>query len=454
MHETLQLSEFIANTNFVDLPPQTVKKAKTNILDTIASALYSSGKEWSRIIIEYASQNSNKNVASIIGGKHLGDLKTTTTSMAALANGTLAHGFELDDTHVASNSHPGCVIIPAALAAGETKESDGRTFISAVVLGYEAMCRIGRAVGREHNLRGFHPTGTNGVFGSTAAVCKILNLNKTKIASALGIAGSMASGLKEFCFKGEMTKRLHAGCAAERGIMSAYLADAGFTGPETILEGKYGYLNLYSENPGPEEITRNLGKSYEIEFTDLKPYSCCRSIQPAIEAVEKIRNKYKIDHEEIEEIVVGGGKKLVAQNSGSGQKSIMAAQYSTLFTVALCFFADLRDPRSFNERMLKDERVINLSKKIRTAFDPEIEKRSHISRAAKVTIRLKGNEKYSETVLTAKGHFENSLSDEEVKEKFDRLTFDVLDKNKRKGFIELIEHIEQLHNIKELFSAL
>jgi 2-methylcitrate dehydratase PrpD len=366
----------------------------------------------------------------------------------------MAHGFELDDTHVPSNSHPGSVIIPAALAVGEAKGCSGKEFICAVILGYEAMCRIGKAVGTNHTLRGFHPTGTNGVFGSTAAAGKILKLGTNKIASALGIAGSMATGIKEFSVKGEMVKRLHAGCASERGIMSAYLSKSGFTGPKTVLEGKFGYLNVYSESPDPSEITGNLGNSYEINYTDIKPYACCRSIQPTIQALEKIQKEHKIDPEKIKEIVVAGSKKMVSQNSGEGRNSIMAAQYSIPFAGALTFFRDLMDPDSFDESALKDKKIINLSKKFQTIVDPELDNMSKTGRASRVMVELTSKRTVSATVTSVKGHPSNPLSLAEIKEKFLKLTRRVLKKKDGIAIIDMVEKIENLEDIKDFGDVL
>jgi 2-methylcitrate dehydratase PrpD len=449
MKDTLILSRFIANTRFRDFPPQAINQAKIQILDTIGSAFYSSDREWSRIILAYARQNIVQGKATI-----LTTTDKTSPAMAALVNGTMAHGFEIDDTHVPSNSHPGSVVIPAALSVGEANRCSGKKFICAIILGYEAMGRIGKAVGTNHTLRGFHPTGTNGVFGSTVAAGKILKLGADKMASALGIAGSMATGIKEFSVKGEMVKRLHAGCASERGIVSAYLAKTGLTGPKTILEGRFGYLNVYSDKPDLSEITQNLGNSYEINYTDIKPYACCRSIQPAIQALEEIQLEHRIDPEKIKEIVVAGSKKMVAQNSGEGRDSIMAAQYSVPFAGALSFFRDLKDPDSFDESALKDKKIINLSKKFKTIVDPDLHKKSKKGRAARVTVRLTNQKTLSGTVLSAKGHPSNPLSLTEIKDKFIRLSSRVFKEQRLMDIMDRVENLEKLNDINQFIRFL
>lgn len=445
MEETIQLARFIVNTFFEDLSLRVIDHAKIHVLDTIGAMLYSSEKEWSVLLFEYARQNAHRGEATVIAKA----LKTS-PAMAALVNGTMAHGFEIDDTHAPSSSHPGSVVIPAALAVGEVTRCSGKEFICAVVLGYEAMCRIGRAVGIDHNLRGFHPTGTNGVFGSAVAAAKLLRLDAKQTACSLGIAGSTAAGIKEFSVRGEMVKRLHAGCASERGIMSAFLARGGFTGPKTVLEGTSGYLKVYSGHPAFSEITRDLGKRYEITCTDLKPYACCRSIQPAIEALEIIRNEHGIRPAEVEAIVVGGSRNLVAQHSGEGRASVMAAQYSMPFSGALSFFRDLRNPDAFDHSALKDRKIIALSKKIKTEVHDDLDKLSGQGRVARVTVKLKDKKIYAATILSAKGHASNPLSRSEVEEKFHRLASRRLTKNKRMAVIAMVEALETVNDIGKL----
>ncbi len=240
MNETRVLADFVVNTNYEDLPEDVREQAKACIIDYLGSALYCSETESTQIVCDFVKAAECKPISSIVGH----DWKTS-PPYAALVNGTMGHGFELDDFHGKSFLHPGTVVIPSALAMGEQQGVDGKKVLTAVVLGYEIMIRIGLAVGISHNFRGFHPTGTTGPFGSAAAAGKVLGLDRNRLLDAFGSAGSLSSGIKEFAVTGSMIKRYHAGKASESGIVTALLAKCGFTGPASVLEGKFGFLQAF-----------------------------------------------------------------------------------------------------------------------------------------------------------------------------------------------------------------
>src|SRR5262249_39299125 len=183
---------------------------------------------------------------------------------AALANGALAHAFELDNlTKPGSGVHPGATLLPPALAIAQQHDLNGRDLITAFVAGAEVMIRIGRATKHTNEARGFHAPGTTGPFGAAVAIARLLSFDAERMTNALGIAGSLAGGLLEFAHSdGAMVKRLHLGRAAEAGVLAAFLAAEGFTGPSTVLEGHYGFLRVFCSDYDMNELTRALGETY------------------------------------------------------------------------------------------------------------------------------------------------------------------------------------------------
>lgn len=205
------------------------------------------------------------------------------TARRAFYLGGLSHILEMDDLHRDSVTHPGCVVIPAAWAVAERGNLGGHAFLKAVLAGYEACCRVGMAVGKEH-YRIWHNTATCGPFGSAMAAAELLELDAEQAVWALGNAGTQSSGLWEFLDAGAMSKHLHTARAAESGLLAALLAQQGFTGPDRILEGRKGFFVGLCADAVPEAVVAEPDRNWELTRTSIKPWPCCRHTHPAIDA--------------------------------------------------------------------------------------------------------------------------------------------------------------------------
>ena len=203
----------------------------------------------------------------------------------------LSHITETDDLHRSSVTHPGCVVIPTALLLTRETGGTGAQALGAVLAGYEAVLRVGEALGEEH-YRIFHNTATAGVFGSAAAACAVLDLDEDAWVWALGNAGTQASGLWQFSEDASMSKHLHAGSAATAGLRAALLAARGFTGPSEILEGRKGFFRALCPDPVPEAITAE-APGWKLPETSMKPYPCCRHTHPAVDAALELRRSLR-----------------------------------------------------------------------------------------------------------------------------------------------------------------
>ena len=234
---TKRLAHYAVNLRYSQIPPEVIARAKACILDTLAVALYGSTKPWSQAVVGFVHSLSRPGKATV-----LGRIWKVQAPQAALANGTMAHAFELDNVRQpGAGVHPGATAFLPALAIAEEKRADGKALLTAFVAGCEIMSRIGVAAGNSLEKRGFHAPGLTGTFGSAVAAARLLGLSERQLVNALGIAGSYSGGLLEFsrCQEGAMVKRLHLGKAAEGGVTAALLAQRGFAGPESVLEGKF-----------------------------------------------------------------------------------------------------------------------------------------------------------------------------------------------------------------------
>jgi 2-methylcitrate dehydratase PrpD len=413
---TRELSRFVAKTGPRSVPKRLLGLAKRYALDTIGAAAYGSVKPWSRIV---AARGRRTGLAATGGAVVIGAAWKATAPVAALVNGAAGHAFELDDVHDESLLHPGAVVVPAALAVAEAERASGLDFLLAVVMGYEAMGRAGLAVGHvRHMLKGFHPTGTSGVFGAAAATGRLLRLDEERMAHALGVAGSMASGLCEFSQSGGMVKRLHAGRAAEGGVQAAYLAADGLTGPTAVLEGKYGYLACYGDKPEPEQLTRGLGARWMIDEITVKPYACCSDLHAIIDALHEIKAAHAVDAARVARVLVESTTKVKEQNVLDGTRSVMAAQYSAPFAVAAALLADAGDPRIYTEETLADPAIGRLQGKVEVRSAKEFDDLYARVLGARVTVTMDDGRAFAATVKGARGSVQRPLSQAEVEAKF------------------------------------
>ena len=285
MSITRDLTNDCDGLKFRQLPEEVVDRVKYFFLDFIGVACRGAREDSSKRMYRFIKEMGQYRQGGVI----IGTKDRALHFYSALANGTAGHAIEMDDVNNESSLHPGVVIFPTALATSEMAGSSGKALIEAVVSGYEVMIRLGKAIGPENSYqRGFHPTGTCGVFGASVTASKLMRLKRDKMVSAMGIAGSQAAGSMEYLAQGAWTKRLHPGWAALSGMIAAQLAQKGFTGPTSIIEGRDGFLHAYSNRADPSKVLDGIGSGFEILRTSIKPHACCRYMQPPIDALLKI----------------------------------------------------------------------------------------------------------------------------------------------------------------------
>jgi 2-methylcitrate dehydratase PrpD len=415
-NETVQLAEYAAGLRYEDLPAEVIACAKDCIIDTVAACICGSALPWSRIVIDYAERTGPGGASRILGRG-----SAVQAPAAALANGALAHAFELDAlTRPGAGAHPGATVLPPALAVAQqaSVNASGRDLIAAFVAGNEAMIRIGRATGHTNEARGFHAPGTTGPFGAAVACGHLLGLDAGRMANALGIAGSLAGGLLEFA-KGDggMVKRLHLGRASEAGVLAASLAQAGFTGPRTVLEGEFGFLRVFCTEFDEAELTKGLGRDYVTLSTVLKRYPVHATAHAAVRAVRELQAEHGFAGGDVEAITVTGNRRMIERHAIAEPADLMLAQYSIPFCVALALYREARDPESYDKSALADPQIRALTRRVRLV--PEAGG-GHAAMGSTVTVTLADGRRLER-------HVDSGLLEAgELADKFTRLTRAVL----------------------------
>lgn len=420
MHETRVLAEFVAGAKFDDVPDEVIARTKHLLLDHFAVALFATHTEWGRIALKYAREFSSIDECTVYGQPW-----KSSAQHAALANGLCAHGYELDDSYEGGFCHPGAPTIPAALAIAEKEGCSGRDFLLSVVMGYEVMGRISRALGRESNQQ-HHATGQVGAFGAATAAGKAMGLEAGRLTNALGLAGCMASGVMEFTEdpKGTMVKRLYGGWPSQSGIVAASFARDGYTAPGTIIEGRFGFLRGITRNYDLNLVLAGLGEDYQVMRTVFKPYASCRAFHPMVEGIIELRNEHGVTPDNLERLDVGVRESIMRQQIVYEPQSMMAAQYSMPFTAALALDRDLADPHCYDGEVLADRAIRDTCRKIHAHLDPEMD--AFPRYAARLAARLKDGSEVKLTVWDHKGTAAKPFSAEDVMARFDKVTASVL----------------------------
>lgn len=411
------LAEFAIGLRYGDIPAAARERARQCIIDTTGAALFGSRLPWSKIVAGHARNCGGNGASRVIGTT----LKVAAPA-AALANGVCSHAFELDGLRKPSAGvHPGAILWPAALAAGEAQGADGQTLLTSFVAGAEVMFRIGLAAKQSTESLGFHAPGANGPYGSAVVAGKLLGLNAEQLTQALGIAGSLGGGLLAFAKAGNgaMVKRLHMGRAAEAGVVAALLARDGYEGPDSVLEGKYGYLESYARDGDASQFTKDLGSHFDIVYACLKRYACHITAHTPVQSLQELRAEHGFDGEAVKALVIHARHKVLSHHDIREPRDVAGAQYSVPFCAAIALYYDVNDPLAFSEAALNDARVRALAKRLKVVEMGEAEKGG--AWATRVEVELKDGRRFERFAEEFKGTPASPLSAEELKTKFMRM---------------------------------
>src|SRR5262245_46471243 len=371
-----RLARFVRGLSLESIPTSVVDRATLLTLDTLGSCLASATMDFGRAVSATAAGLGGAAESTIIG---------TTTRVAApnavLANGTLAHGLDFDDTREDAIVHTGCVAVTTALAVAEAIDAPGAATLEALIAGVEVMCRIGLAVPGKFHARSFHPTSLTGSFAAAAVAGKLHGLDEDQLVHAFGICGSQARGVIAYLADGSWTQRLHPGWAAHAGVIAAQLARDGFSGPETVLEGPQGFYEGFAggvEAGRLDGLLDSLGRTWELSNLTFKPYPCGSIAQPYMDCAHVLRERHHLDPGTIASVrcrtapgpVPRLWEPLAAKHCPPNG---YAAKFSLPYLLAVVLVRGAVTLKDFADAAVADERVLALAAKIGYDLDPTID---------------------------------------------------------------------------------
>ncbi len=443
---TQKLAKAVSEISFGKLPSETVWMTKKCILDWLGCSIRGWGQPGVKMLSKVIGSAGGTPVATLLDG---GDKSAKTSALhAALLNAAASHVLDFDDLHNASIVHLGTIVVPAAWSLAELEGKSGKELLAAVVAGYEAGARIGEAVNPESYFF-WHTTGTVGTFAAAAAAGNILRLDEQGMVNCLGSAGTQASGLWEFLIDGAMSKILHIGKAAFAGVLSAQLAQEGFTGAQKILEGEKAFCLAMSPNPHWDSLSKGLGQGYKIDENSFKPYACCKHCHPTNYAVQLLRQEHGLKLEQIAlaQIRTNSVVKSLVDNDSPQNP------YGCKFSIQYCLAAMLKFGKlgvdEFKDEYMNDPEVQRMMKHVLVEVDSKLDKEfKERPERWSVMVRLtdKAGDIYEKFVEYPKGDPPNPLSWKECVAKFTSLVEPVYGKEKTQKLCALVENLETVED--------
>lgn len=409
-----RLARWILTQDARSYPPQTVETVRLLLMDVTGLCIAARPEYYVRSVLASADGGG---LCTALG--HSGGL---TVYDAALVNGTAAHGEDYDDTFEGGPVHSGAVVVPAVMAICEREKLGGEALLRGIAVGAELMCRLSLVSPKAIHRAGFHPTATLGAIAAAGGVAAALRLDHRQTTSALGIAGSMASGIIEYLAEGTSTKRIHAGWAAQSGVRAALLARGGLDGPRTVLEGRHGFFQAFAPSVTADftPVLSDLNERWLMQSIAFKPYACGTMTQPYIDCAIALARR-NIDPADIHHIICRVGEGTVHRlwedlAVKHRPPTAYAAKFSTPFCMAVGFFDGRAGLGQFTPERITDPAVLALAQKIRYEIDPQNPYPAQFTGHLRAT--LHDGTVYEHVQPWMRGGAQQPLSPEELEEKF------------------------------------
>lgn len=446
MGATKKLADLCLGIRCDDLPVEAVVRAKECILDTLGCMLAGSCSEEGALMVKYAEELGGNPEATVVGFG-----RKTSAPLAALVNGALGHALDFDDAQDSIMGHPSVAVLPAVIATAEKTRSSGRDALEAFLAGFEAACKIGKGVNPRLYENGWHATGVVGALGATVASGRLFGLDATAMAAAMGLAASLSSGLRENF--GTMTKPLHAGRAAENGVVAARLVKAGFTASGRVLEAKNGFCAVFS---GEYEIARILdGFADPPEIVApgvrLKPYPSCLETHSIIEASLHLADAHNIKPEEVESVECALAPLAVDILIHNNPMTGLEGKFSAPYAVATALAYRKASLAQFTDAAVRDQRAQMIMNKVRVVPAPDLEKNIQ---SCVVTVHLTDGRVFADRVDITTGHPKKPMAPDQITAKFRSCAAGAIDEEQREEAIRLVLDLEQMQEIGQLMALL
>jgi 2-methylcitrate dehydratase PrpD len=443
-----KLSTYMSEAGGRALPEEVVEKAKHHILDTFAAMISGSDLPPARAAFQFARDFTTDKTATIVASK-----MTSSPLEAAFVNGMLAHSDETDDSNEFSQSHPGCAVVPATLAAGEKFGIDGARFLRAVTLGYDIGPRMTISFGSIEFRNTSHKSthAISSIFGAAAAAGSAANLNPQQMRWMLDYTAQQSSGIGAWNRDTEHIEKafVFAGMTARSGVTAALVVHAGFNGIDDIFSGVDNYFQAYAPNANPAELVDQLGERYEITRTNIKKWTVGSPIQAPLDAMYNILKKRTVDPDDVKSVVVR-----LAHTEARVVDNREMPDICLQHMVAVMLMDKTASFRAAHDKArMKDPAVLRVRAKVQLVPSDELE-RLEPARQAIVEITLNDGTVLSDRVTAVRGTVDNPMTRDEVVQKSRDLVEPVLGKENCTNLVDKILEIEKVKDIRELRSVL
>jgi len=438
---TRVLARYVVTARPEEIPAPVVAEARRTMVNWVGCALGGARHETLDNAIAALAPFAGPPQATVLGRRERFDALTV-----SLMNGMSSHVLDFDDTHLKTVIHPAGPVAPAILALAERSQVSGRDLLHALILGAEVECRIGNAVYPAHYDRGWHITGTAGVFGAAAACGKLLGLTEQQMIWALGLAATQPVGLRELF--GSMTKSFHPGRASQNGFTAALLAAKNFTTADAALEGKNGWVHVVSTEVKWDEITGQLGERFELLLNTYKPFACGVVMHPTIDACLRLRAAHRLTADQIERIDLAVHPLVLELTGKRTPQTGLEGKFSIYFAAAVAIVAGAAGPKQFTDAMVRDPAIVGLRDRVVATVTPGIGEAQ-----VRAAITLKDGRRVEQYIEHAVGSVEEPMSDASLDAKFLDLADGVLPAAQAREVLDLCRNVDSLPRAAELAKA-
>lgn len=449
MSVTARLAEFIVKTQLRDCPDDAVAQVRRAALDTLGVTLAGAGEPPARAVRAVARAEGGTPLCTV-----LGTALRTAPGWAALANGAAGHAHDFDDTSFTLMGHPSVPLLSTALACAEAEMTDGAAVVLAYVLGFEVDAAVGAAVNPGHYTRGWHATASIGTLGCAAAAARLLALDVAQTRHALGIAASLASGLKENF--GSMTKPYHAGHAARNGVLAAQLAREGLTASDTALDGRQGYAAAFGGGALPDEALDGLGRRWQLTASGIavKPYPSCALTHAAIDALLDLRAAHGLTPVQVAAVEVGVNRVAPDVLRYDVPATGLEGKFSMPYCAAVALAEGVVGLEAFEDAAVRKPQVRDLTGRVRMVVDPDLPDGREQHAWSRVTVRLTDGRTLTAPPRGASGHPDQPLSAEQLRAKFLTCATRAIPRAEAEGVADQVARLEEVPDIRALTSRL
>jgi 2-methylcitrate dehydratase PrpD len=443
------IGKFVARTTIKNMPPSAREQAEVHLLDGLATMIGGAKEESSRILRRHFFAPMKRAAATVLGAS-----EKFCAEHAALLNGVQGHVLDYDDAQLATlasrplgqQTHPTTPVLAAALALAESRRMTGSALLASYIVGVEVACRLGDAVDPSHYLDGFHPTGTLGAFGATAACAHLLELEPTSTRHALGIAGTLASGLR--ANRGTMAKGLNAGRAAANGVLAAKLAGDGFTASQNIFDDPMGVFAAMCR----KGVNRKLLRFGDPFFFDrpgvaLKLYPCAGVLHPALDLMLELRRQHGTEAKNIERIRVTLDQRAALPLVYDSPRDSLQAKFSVQFAMAVGLIDGKAGLKQFAEERVRNSSVRALMKRVQLVRRPTPQEKRESGIDTEVEITLKRGAVHRGRASIARGHPSLPASRAGIEEKFRQCADGILPDRAVSKFLNNFSALERVSSV-------